>query len=72
MMIVPIGSICAIGFRVSLPSILAVGSPSLFAANPCDSSWKTIAIKIGNAEIMICRAMVEISKILYPFSAAVK
>jgi hypothetical protein len=32
--IVPIGSIWAIGFSVSLPIILAVGSPNLFATKP--------------------------------------
>jgi hypothetical protein len=31
---VPIGSICAIGFKVSLPIIFAVGSPSLYAVYP--------------------------------------
>lgn len=32
--IVPIGSIWAIGFNVSLPMILAVGSPNLYATKP--------------------------------------
>jgi hypothetical protein len=36
--IVPIGSIWAIGFNVSLPIILAVGSPNLFATKPWESS----------------------------------
>ena len=36
-MIVPMGSMCAIGFSVSLPIIFAVGSPNLFATKP----WAT-------------------------------
>jgi hypothetical protein len=38
MIIVPIKSICTMGLSVSLPINLAVGSPSLFATNPWDTS----------------------------------
>lgn len=40
------GSICFLGFRVSLPMSLAVGSPSLSATYPCAISCK-IAEKIS-------------------------
>lgn len=42
----PSGSICFKGFNVNLPSIFAVGSPSLYAANPCAYSCIVDAIKI--------------------------
>jgi hypothetical protein len=59
---VPIRSMCAIGFRVSLPSIFAVGSPSLYATNPCATSWNVIAIRIGTAAIIIFSIREEESK----------
>jgi large subunit ribosomal protein L28 len=34
------GSMCFLGFRVSLPISLAVGSPKCSATNPCATSWK--------------------------------
>jgi len=43
--IVPMGSICARGFRVSLPAYLAVGSPRLYAIHPCATSWIMTARK---------------------------
>src|SRR6185437_12486724 len=52
--IVPIGSICLIGFSVIRPSMRAVGSPRMFAIQACADSctlmanrnaiiWKTIS-----------------------------
>ena len=35
---VPVGSKCALGFKVSLPIFFAVGSPSLLAANAWENS----------------------------------
>jgi len=35
---VPIGSMCAKGLSVNLPEYLAVGSPNLYAAHPCENS----------------------------------
>lgn len=40
----PKGSICGIGLSVSLPAILAVGSPNFSAAKPCDTSCITTDI----------------------------
>ncbi len=62
--IVPIRSICAIGLSVSLPINLAVGSPSLFATKPCETSWNVIAISIGSADIANCLRIFEISNIV--------
>ena len=64
---VPIGSICTSGLKESLPIILAVGSPNLFATNPWATSWKVIAIKIGIAAMMRCCAIEAKSKIKKPF-----
>ncbi len=38
----PIGSICLIGFMVSRPAYLAVGSPRASAARPWETSWTTM------------------------------
>lgn len=46
MLSAPIGSICARGFRVSLPYALGVGSPSLYAIIPCAYSCTVEAISI--------------------------
>jgi hypothetical protein len=62
--IVPSRSICAIGLRVSLPINLAVGSPSLFATKPCETSWNVIAMSIGSADIANCLRIFEISNIV--------
>src|SRR3972149_3028042 len=60
--IVPNGSICAIGFKVSLPACLAVGSPNLFATHPCAASWKVIATTTGIA-IMAIFWMIELKSV---------
>src|SRR3954471_23913981 len=45
---VPSGSMCTIGFSERRPSSLAVGSPSLYATNPCASSCSVSdRMKIG-------------------------
>ena len=43
MMTVPNGSMCASGLNDRRPALLAVGSPSLYAAKPCDISCRTMA-----------------------------
>ena len=43
-MTVPSGSICTIGFRLTLPWCLAVGSPSLFAIQAWADSWTLTSI----------------------------
>src|SRR5207248_1115293 len=41
-MIVPKGSMWAIGLSVSRPARFAVSSPKLLATHPCDTSWRMI------------------------------
>lgn len=61
--IAPRGSIWARGFRVSLPSALAVGSPSLKAARPWAYSWIVDATRIeGIAKII--QAIVSVKSIM--------
>lgn len=43
--IVPIGSMWASGLRDNLPEYLAVGSPNLYATQPCAYSCNVIAIR---------------------------
>jgi hypothetical protein len=40
---VPKGSTCRIGLKVTRPRLLAVSSPSFQAAQPWAASWKVIA-----------------------------
>ena len=35
---------------VKRPRCLAVGSPSMFATQPCETSWKTIAMTSGTIQ----------------------
>lgn len=60
--IVPKRSIWAKGLRVSLPSIFAVGSPSLLAINPWDNSWNVIATRTGSADSANCLRIPAVSK----------
>ena len=43
--IIPIGSKCDNGFKLNLPCIFGVSSPSFTAAKACANSWNVIAIK---------------------------
>ena len=47
--IVPNGSMWGNGLSVTRPSIFAVGSPFLYATQPCAASWKVIARMTGIA-----------------------
>ena len=47
----PMGSIWLIGFSVSLPAFLAVGSPRESAAFPCAYSWIAMAKRMTNTLI---------------------
>jgi hypothetical protein len=57
----PKKSKCFIGFKLSRPIILAVGSPKWFAIAPCETSWiitekiKTIIWKIVNSKPMFLK-----------------
>ncbi len=53
----PIGSICLIGFRVSLPSFCAVGSPYNLADQACPNSWQdneTTIVKSNTTNVSVC------------------
>jgi len=59
--IVPKGSMCTRGFKLSRPACLGVGSPNLEAIHPWAYSWKVIdtkriRIRIG---IIICLDQIE-------------
>lgn len=49
----PIGSMCGIGFKVSLPAFWAVLSPNFRAISPCITSW----IMTENINITIAKAI---------------
>jgi hypothetical protein len=51
---VPMGSICLIGFSVNRPMNLAVGSPSLLATYPCETSWSVIAKINAGTDMIRC------------------
>ncbi len=54
----PRGSRCLMGFMVRRPSILAVGSPSLWATQPWASSWRVMARSMaGRATMTVCTAL---------------
>lgn len=50
---VPTRSMCFMGFRVTRPAYLAVGSPKRSAAMACADSWTTIATMKPMIEAMI-------------------
>ncbi len=50
---VPMGSRCFMGLSVTLPSIFAVGSPSLLATHACAHSCMVRASSMGGAVSMI-------------------
>ena len=49
--IVPTGSTCRTGLRLSRPFLRAVGSPNAFATQPCEISWSTIATMSGTSQV---------------------
>jgi len=51
----PIGSRCFSGLRVSLPSIFAVGSPSLNAIQAWANSWKVSETIVSGIAVSIQR-----------------
>src|SRR3990172_9742250 len=55
MMIVQNRSICRKGFNVRRPMFRAVGSPSLFATQPCATSCTMMAKMTGGAITIILR-----------------
>ena len=48
--IVPKGSMCFAGLKLTRPSRQAVSSPSRCATKPCAASWSVMAMITGNAQ----------------------
>ena len=48
---VPKGSMCRAGLKLSLPARRAVSSPSFQAIQPCAASCRVIAVTAGSTQI---------------------
>ena len=58
---VPMGSRCLMGFRVSRPAILAVGSPNQYETRPWATSWQVTARRKGTAIMLMRRTLSDMS-----------
>ena len=47
---VPKGSMCRAGLKLSRPARRAVSSPSFHAIQACDASWSVIAVTAGSTQ----------------------